>query len=93
MDTFNTFESTFAGHYVQKMVEKRLFLRFQGAKINVRCVFVGRNLQESAYFQGFAINDVKFGYAFGLIILRKAAGHSGLFQSDDAYYHSNSMDL
>ena len=36
---------------------------------------------------------MKFGYAFGLIILRKAAGHSGLFQAYDAYDHSNGMDL
>ena len=78
---------------VQKSIENGCFLRFQGAKLSDVNVFDGRNSQESAYFQGFAINNVKFGYAFGLIILRKASGHSVLFQSDDAYYHSNGMDL
>lgn len=78
---------------VQKALENWCFLRFQGAKFSAVNVFEGRNLQESSYFQGFARNDVKFGYAFGLIILRKASGHSVLFQSDDAYYHSNGMDL
>ena len=78
---------------VQKALENGCFLRFQGAKCSVVNVFEGRNFETFLCLSGFWAINVKFGYAFGLIILRKAAGHSGLFQADDAYYHSNGMDL
>ena len=78
---------------VQKALENGCFLRFQGAKCSVVNVFEGRNFETFLCLSGFWAIGMKFGYAFGLIILRKTAGHSGLFQADDAYYHSNGMDL
>ena len=78
---------------VQKAIENGCFLRFQGAKCSVVNVFEGRNFETFLCLSGFGAIGMKFGYAFGLIILRKTAGHSGLFQADDAYYHSNGMDL
>ena len=78
---------------VQKALENGCFLHFQGAKCSVVNVFEGRNFETSQCLSGFWAIGMKFGYAFGLIILRKTAGHSGLFQADDSYYHSNGMDL
>ena len=78
---------------VQKALENGYYLRFQGAKCSVVNVFEGRNFETFLCLSGFWAIGMKFGYAFGLIILRKASGHSGLFQADAAYYHSNGMDL
>lgn len=78
---------------VQKALENVCFLRFQGAKYNALNVFDGRNFETFLCLSGFWAIGMKFGYAFGLIILRKAAGHCGLFQANDAYDHSNCMDL
>lgn len=41
------------------------FIVFMGRKLKKKTVFRGQNSQESAYFQGFARIDVKFGCAFG----------------------------
>lgn len=78
---------------VQKTIENWCFLHFQWAKYNDFNVFEGRNFETFQCLSGFWAIGMKFGYAFGLIILRKTAGHCGLFQADDAYYHSNGMDL
>lgn len=76
---------------VQKAIENGCFLRFQGAKCSVVNVFEGRNFETFLCLSGFWAINVKFGYAFGLIILRKASGHSGLFQANDAYDECDSM--
>lgn len=76
---------------VQKALENGCFLHFQGAKCSVVNVFEGRNFETFLCLSGFWAISVKFGYAFGLIILRKTAGHSGLFQANDAYDECDSM--
>lgn len=55
------------GTLPKKQRKNGFFLVFKGRKSKKKTVFRGQNSQESAYLQGFAKIDVKFGCAFRLI--------------------------